>query len=400
MPPQAASLPAPAVRRGSQPAPLAQRVFDGHPHGLLVVAPDGAVVAHNGAVRRLLGALAPRLDRAAPGLACELLGCRRSTSPLGDVCLTQRALHADGPLPEVRLDLPAGSGVRAVWATAARLGPPDPAVVVELRPAQAGDRRRRTETHRTRGPQLRVFVLGRTRVESAEGPIDGAWLDNRPGQLLKLLVAERRRSVFPDEVAESLWPGSDARSVQRVRYFVHDLRERLEPGRSSRAPSSFIRFAQGGYGLDLQRVSIDADDFERDIAAGLRQLAAGEPGDAAESLERGLERYAGDFLADEPYAAWAVDERERLRSLAADGLSALADLREGTGDLPGASAALERLAGLDPLDADVHRRFFAVLMRRGRRTEALRRYTALRHRMLSVFGEDLDFTLTELTLGC
>jgi DNA-binding SARP family transcriptional activator len=51
---------------------------------------------------------------------------------------------------------------------------------------------------------------------------------------------------------------------------------------------------------------------------------------------------------------------------------------------------------MEPYDLDVHRRLLTLCLQRGRRTDAVRRYASLRRRMLSVFGEDLDFTLADL----
>jgi hypothetical protein len=42
------------------------------------------------------------------------------------------------------------------------------------------------------------------------------------------------------------------------------------------------------------------------------------------------------------------------------------------------------------------RKLLVVLLRDGRRSEAVRRYEALRRRVLSMFGEELDFSLAEL----
>jgi DNA-binding SARP family transcriptional activator len=51
---------------------------------------------------------------------------------------------------------------------------------------------------------------------------------------------------------------------------------------------------------------------------------------------------------------------------------------------------------MDPYDLDVQRTLLRLCLRQGRRTDAVRRYTALRRRMLGVFGEDLDFTLADV----
>ena len=181
-----------------------------------------------------------------------------------------------------------------------------------------------------------------------------------------------------------------------MRYYVHALRGYLEPDRPARQTSAFVVHARGGYALDLRHLEIDADEFERDVRAGLAAMEAGDASRAREHLGTALALYRGDFLADEPYAEWASDERDRLRQLAGRALHALADADEATGDLDAATDNLERLVSMEPYDLDVHRRLLTLCLRRGRRTDAVRRYASLRRRMLSVFGEDLDFTLADL----
>jgi DNA-binding SARP family transcriptional activator len=92
-------------------------------------------------------------------------------------------------------------------------------------------------------------------------------------------------------------------------------------------------------------------------------------------------------------------ERDRLRTFASEALRALASLARARDDVDAAAAHLDRLAALEPYDVDVHRLLIGLCLRRGRRTEALRRYTLLRHRLLNTFGEDLDFTLADLAGG-
>ena len=59
---------------------------------------------------------------------------------------------------------------------------------------------------------------------------------------------------------------------------------------------------------------------------------------------------------------------------------------------------LEQLAELEPYDAEVHRQLLTAWLRLGRRTEAARRYTSFRMRMLREFGEEPDFELADLTV--
>ena len=155
---------------------------------------------------------------------------------------------------------------------------------------------------------------------------------------------------------------------------------------------------RGGYTINRARVSVDATEFEGHVVAGLAAAKRGEDAEACLRLAAGLDLYAGDYLADEPYAEWALPERERLRRMASDALRALARLKERRGDRDGAARDLERLTGLDPFDVDVHRDLLILLLRLGHRTEAARRYEALRYRMLTTFGEGLTFTLGDVMM--
>jgi DNA-binding SARP family transcriptional activator len=395
---QAGCEPPPDPARGAS-ATLGLQVLDSYPYGIVVARRDGRVVAHNPAAERLLGELADRLRDPEDRLLCEILGDRSDGSTLEPRWLLERALEEREPLPEVRVDLPPGAHAGAAWVTLARLGEGSDCVIAELRPGRAHDRRRRTTPHWMRGPQLRIRALGRTRIDSPEGPMEGRWLENRAGQVLKYLVAARDRVVYPEEIVETLWEDARLRNVPGVRYYIHQLRQHLEPERSARGESAFIARVHGGYGLRRESVAVDVDDFERHVETGLAAAGAGDEERACRELVDGLALYGGDFLADEPYAEWAIPERDRLRSVAADGLRALSELRLAREDLSGAAADLERLAELEPYDVEVHRRLIALALRRGRRTEGVRRYNALRRRMIATFGEDLDFTLADVAGG-
>ena len=362
------------------PDDIADEVFDRFPYGIMVVDADGLVVAANEAARELLG----ESDfEESPRRCCDLLGCR--SGPVEDACLTELATDSGDALPELRVDRDE-SPFGALWVTASPLGTGG-RVVFHLRPGDPRDRRRRTQPHWTSAPRLRIRALGRTTVESVEGGIGGNWLQHRPGQLLKYLVCERQRMVHADEIAESFWPGSDPGVLNNVRHFIHTLREKLEPGREKRTPSTFVIAGRGGYMLSRERVWIDAGlgAFERDEDSHARRL-----------LNEALELYRGDFLADEPYAEWAFAERERLRDLAARGLSTLAEIALAHGDSDEALGHYRRIADMYPFDTAVQRKVIALYLREGRRSDAIRRYNELRMRMVREFGAGPEFQLADL----
>jgi DNA-binding SARP family transcriptional activator len=378
-------------RRGQIPAPeRARELLEHFPFGVLELDAEGRAQSWNTAASALLG------DVLQSGTACcELFGCRSGDGALARSCLTDVVREEGAATPEIRVDLPGDDHAGALWLTAAPLPDAGRGIVVQLRQGDRRDRRRRTDPHWVRGPQLRICALGRTEVSSDETQLGGRWLAQRPGQLLKYLVSQRTRSVLHDEIAHALWPENGYEAQSNVRHTMHQLRRRLEPRRANRAPSEFVVTREGAYSFARDRVTVDADEFAALARAGLAAVER-DPARARERLDAALELYRGDFLADEPYAEWALDERDRLRDLATGALHALAGMDEADGDLDAAFLHLRRLAELEPLDIHVQRDLLTVLLRRGRRSEAARRYDALWRRTMRELGQEPGFSLTDL----
>jgi DNA-binding SARP family transcriptional activator len=371
---------------------LEQEAFNSFPYGLLVLDREGRVVSCNEEASRLIG----ELGLSTAGLTCcALLGCGRPHTVLAHGCLTEMALHESGVLPDVRVEIQSSTGPAALWVAGGAVGPDRERVALQLRAGAAGDRRKRSDPNWEVGPTLRIRTLGRTVVEAGGRPIGGAWLDQRAGQLLKYLVAERHRSVTCDQIGESIWRNADYGVAGSVRFCVHALRRKLEPQRGSREPSDFIVACAGGYRLKLDQIELDVDEFETEVTAGL-DAVKDDPAAAARHLEAGLALYGGEFLADVPFAEWATPERYRLHDLASRALGALAELHAQAGDLDSTRRSLERLATLQPYDEDVHRRLMELEISHGHASDAIRRYAALRSRLRRTFGHDPAFTPADL----
>lgn len=239
---------------------------------------------------------------------------------------------------------------------------------------------------------LRIRVLGETAVETSDGAVARAWLSQRPGQLLRFLVCHRGRFVSADEIVEALWPGSAAGAEENVRYLVHSLRRRLEPNRPPRGHSASVQCIRGAYSLGPD-VWVDAQDFEDRVSAALTAEREGDDRVALTHINAALELYRGDFIADDLYAEWAMMERERLHDLAEVALWRAINICERCRDLRGALEYARRMANMARYDSAVQRRLIGLCLSCGRRSEAARRYTAFRTRLLREFGEEPDFEL-------
>jgi DNA-binding SARP family transcriptional activator len=267
--------------------------------------------------------------------------------------------------------------------------------VVELRPRVVEGRGPRIDNDASAQQRLRIITLGRTGVESGGASIEAGWLDKRAGQLLRYLVVQRGRAVTADEIGESLWRGADYSIAGTVRTCVHRLRRELEPGRGNRDASRFLVSRGGSYGLNMEVVEVDADELETRLNAGLTTTSA-SPGHAVHEIEQGLALYRGEFLADVPFAEWAMAERARLHDIACRALRRLARLYREQGLLDAAQRSLDRLAILQPLDEAVCRELIRLEILQGRGTDAKRRYDRLRRSMMEEFGHGPRFTLAEL----
>lgn len=366
----------------------AASVLDALPYGVVAVSPGCDVLGANATAHELL----PGIGEEGMRRCSELFDCRGPGRPCEHGCLAVRSSDGALALPEVRIDTPGGAKASALWVTAAPLRH-QAGALLHLRPGDARDRRRRSEPHWLAGPELRIRAFGKLTLESDAGTLDGKWLGERPGQLLKYLVCERRRVATAEAIAEAIWPGGGRHAVGNIRHVVHRLRDKLEPRRAGHGQSSFIVAVPGGYTLDLRRTWVDVDEFQHCVEDGLAAMGRGDRPVSAERLERALELYRGDFLADEPYADWAAAERNRLCRLAARAASALAVLAKVRGDRDAVVEHLERLCELEPFDTDVHRQLIDALRTAGRRSEAKRRYTAFASRVRREFAEEPDFDL-------
>jgi DNA-binding SARP family transcriptional activator len=378
---------------------FSSRMVEQFMFGLMLVGPDGRVRYLNHKARQLL--LPPERDVVGAWSCCELV-CDRLKSVLGG-CLSEMAVACEDELPEVRLDIKSERLETAAWVTVSSLDEKRSELLFHLRPGKTGDRRRRTNSDWSgqggshEQAELRISCMGRMEVERLGGSIGGSWLEQRPGQLLKYLLCHRRQAVTSDQAAEAIWPEAGLEEGQnRLRYNVHGLRAKLEPERPHRSPARFLVARRGGYMLDTSCVWLDVDEFEREALAGLAACRHSQLEQARQSLANALSLYRGDFLVDDPYAEWALEEQERLRGLAAQVMRSQARIDIELGRLESAAHHTRRLADLEPFDNDAQQLLIEICLRRGRRSEAHRRYAHYKRRIGDVFGCEPGFELGDV----
>ena len=220
------------------------------------------------------------------------------------------------------------------------------------------------------------------------------WLDARSGELLRYLVARRARAITADEIGEALWRDASYTIARTVRTCIHRLRAELEPTRTRRDVPQLLLTRGSSYVLNSDLLDVDVDEFELHLDSGLSKVER-DPDEARLALRAALALYNGEFMADAPFAEWAIPERERLHERACHALRILADLELQHFGSDAARITLTQLAALQPLDEAVVREIIALEMRSGRCTDAKRRYDHLARSMREALGRSPTFTLAD-----
>jgi predicted ATPase/DNA-binding SARP family transcriptional activator len=216
---------------------------------------------------------------------------------------------------------------------------------------------------------IRLSVLGATRLAADDTPA-GLFTARRPLRLLAYLVLHRRDPVLRDTVAVALWPDDDKEIAHaNLRRHLYLLAQALPP---SRPGIPWITSDVDRLQLNPEaQIAVDADEFERLVAAQSYALAA--------------ERYTGD-LFESLYDDWVLEERERLR------LSYLACLGETVShhrrrrDFAKATHYAQRLLGVDPWREDAMRQLMSVRYEAGDAAGALAEFDAFAKRLRAELG--------------
>ncbi|MBW0134416.1 AfsR/SARP family transcriptional regulator [Pseudonocardia abyssalis] len=209
------------------------------------------------------------------------------------------------------------------------------------------------------------------------GPLE-VWVDGcavRIGSrkqrlLLAALAVQDNRPVGTDALTELLWAAGEVPPSVRVtlRSLVSRLRSALGPAGDRLAPRG------GGYVLTVDPAAIDAVRFERGLARGREQLAAGHAAAAVGTLRDALALWRGPAHAELDGHGFARAPAHRLEEARASAVEDLVDaeLRAGlTAD------ALDRAEGqvlAHPLRERAWGQLMLARYRCGRQADALAAY--------------------------
>ncbi len=188
--------------------------------------------------------------------------------------------------------------------------------------------------------------------------------------------------VSAEQVVEDVW---GERSIDSTVASVHAYVSRL---RRLLGSAAMPRRA-GGYVLDRQVITVDADLFVADVTNGRRALARGDDAAAEAALEAGLNRWSGpSAFGDMRDAHFLVPAAARLEELRVVAGEALADARARRGRSADDVVLLEELAARDPLRESTAIRLVRALYAAGRQADALAAYERCRRELAEQLGVD------------
>lgn len=213
-----------------------------------------------------------------------------------------------------------------------------------------------------------VLVLGPLTVYRDGLPVDaGAW-QSKVRSLLRILAVAPGKRRLRDELVDILWPEADPEAGPRnLRVVAHMLRKGLGGGEPTPILSE-----HGWMALNpAHEWDLDLDRFEHGIAVAT-QIA---------ELEEVAGLYRGEPLPEERYEDWALPVRVRVFRMWRDLCLHLARLHREAGRHEAAVRWLEPVLEADRTDEEAMRALLQELGALGRRSEALRLYTAFAQRL-------------------
>jgi DNA-binding SARP family transcriptional activator len=214
--------------------------------------------------------------------------------------------------------------------------------------------------------------------------------------LLALLVLHANETLSTERLVDELWgerpPDGAAKTVQ-VR--ISRLRRALADGAGD-GRAELLVTREHGYQLELEPERLDAHRFERLLAEGRGELAAGGPDRAASTLESALSLWRGPVLADLAYEPFARREIARLEDLRVAALEYLIEARLALGCHVEVVGQLETLIAEHPYRERLRAQLMLALYRSERQADALQAYQDARTTLVKELGIEPGERLREL----
>jgi ATP/maltotriose-dependent transcriptional regulator MalT/DNA-binding SARP family transcriptional activator len=229
--------------------------------------------------------------------------------------------------------------------------------------------------------RLRIRVLGGFELSRDGQPVRFTGkLQERPLELLKLVVAHGGRDVEADYAMGALWPDSDGAAAKRTfDSALFRLRKLLEVDDAIELTAGKLSLARSLVWTDVSRFEAALDNARSDREDGMQTAS---PAVAARRL---LDAYPGPLLGSEE-TSWIAQPRDALRGRFIRALTGLAERLEREGDWATAIDVYRRGLEADNLAESFYRGLMRSLAATGDRAEALNAFRRCRELLSIVLG--------------
>lgn len=230
---------------------------------------------------------------------------------------------------------------------------------------------------------LSIHLLGRFSVRRAGEEIPQASFGGRLVRTLVRMLAVQAGTFHSKEVlAENLWGAQQpSKAAANLEVLVSRARRALgDPG--------VIRTGTGGYSLDPERCSVDAQVFLERVAAGSELTRAGQEAAALRTYLEALEIWQGEPLPEDAYAEWAQGPRRALQRAITTALEAGAAAALSLRDPHQAIQLADRAVAEEPLRESAHLLLIEALAGSGDQAAALAAFDIMRRRFAEELGLD------------
>jgi DNA-binding SARP family transcriptional activator len=248
---------------------------------------------------------------------------------------------------------------------------------------------------------LSLSLLGPFQMTLDGQPVTG-FKSNKVRALLAYLAVEAHRPHRREVLAGLLWPDwPDREALSNLRYALANLRQVIGD-RTAEPPFLLITRDTLQFNTASDH-SLDVADFERQIAAGQRQIADQKDLQSAiRHLQSAIHLYQGSFLegfsvSDSPaFEEWALFTREQIARQMSSALHGLAATYEQRGQYEPARSCAWRQVELEPWDEAAHQQLMRTLALSDQRSAALAQYETCRRLLAEELGVEPAAETTRL----
>ncbi|MBE2198333.1 MAG: PAS domain S-box protein [Anaerolinea sp.] len=240
--------------------------------------------------------------------------------------------------------------------------------------------------------RLRIHLLGATMVTRSDDTTvcGGMWNRVKVRALLAYLALQGGQPVSRERLIDVLWPELDYKAaLHNLNTTVYNLRHSLEPDLKKASDSSYIAYQSGQYYLiDADRHWLDVRAFEADIRQARTVINSLDKIDAYKTA---VALYRDDYLADlDATGVQSTSEQVRYQLLYLTAMEELGQALEALDQDQEAEIWYERVLAADACRESVARRLVRLLLRQGRRMDALMRIQQL----ATMLENELDAVLS------